>query len=36
MFSNSSDIRRESVIDADVCIIGAGCAGITLATELNG
>ncbi|PPD42012.1 MAG: GMC oxidoreductase [Methylobacter sp.] len=36
MFSHSSDIRRESVIDADVCIIGAGCAGITLATELNG
>jgi choline dehydrogenase-like flavoprotein len=34
MFLNALSIEDKSIIDADICIIGAGCAGITLATEL--
>ncbi|MCX7097067.1 MAG: GMC family oxidoreductase [Methylococcales bacterium] len=35
MLSNSFSIEEKSIVEADICIVGAGCAGITLATELN-
>ena len=35
MFIDSRSIDRESVIDTDVCIVGAGVAGLTLAMEFR-
>ena len=32
----SLDLTNESTLDAQVCIVGAGAAGITLACELDG
>src|SRR5437762_2126045 len=33
MFIDASQVRPDSVIEADICIVGAGAAGITLARE---
>ncbi|MDP6704470.1 MAG: GMC family oxidoreductase N-terminal domain-containing protein, partial [archaeon] len=35
MFTDANDIAKGSVIEADVCIIGAGAAGITVARSLK-
>jgi choline dehydrogenase-like flavoprotein len=31
-----NDLESNSVISADICIVGSGAAGITLATALDG
>lgn len=36
MITNADAIARDSVLDADVCIVGAGAAGIALALSLSG
>jgi choline dehydrogenase-like flavoprotein len=36
LFFDARKIPNHEVVEADVCIIGAGAAGITLARELNG
>jgi choline dehydrogenase-like flavoprotein len=36
MFQNLRDYRDGAVIEADICIVGAGAAGITIARELIG
>lgn len=36
MYVDSRRIDTKSAIDTDVCVIGAGAAGITLALELAG
>lgn len=36
MFTDAAEIDQGAVLEADVCIVGAGAAGITLATELSG
>lgn len=36
MFIDSRELTRRSVLDTDVCIIGAGAAGITIAREFIG
>jgi choline dehydrogenase-like flavoprotein len=36
MIISSTDIDAATALDADVCIVGAGAAGITLACELDG
>ena len=36
MFIDSRKIDNQSIIDADICIVGTGAAGVTLAVELNG
>jgi choline dehydrogenase-like flavoprotein len=36
MFDSASRVSANSVINADICIIGAGPAGITVARRLNG
>jgi choline dehydrogenase-like flavoprotein len=36
MIISSSDLASEGPLDAGICIIGAGAAGITLACELDG
>jgi len=33
MIIDSKDIEQEAVLDADICIVGAGAAGITIARE---
>src|SRR5262245_6527208 len=35
-FENASDIPPASVVGTDICVIGSGAAGITLARELDG
>ena len=35
MFINANEIKRESVIKADVCIVGSGAAGIAIARSLK-
>ena len=36
MFVDARTLPQKFVVDADVCIVGAGAAGITLARELSG
>ena len=36
MFQNLRDYKDGAVIEADICIVGAGAAGITIARELIG
>jgi choline dehydrogenase-like flavoprotein len=36
VFTDARSVPRESRVETDVCIVGAGAAGITLARELNG
>jgi choline dehydrogenase-like flavoprotein len=36
MFTDARSVERESALEAEVCIIGAGAAGITLAREFDG
>jgi choline dehydrogenase-like flavoprotein len=36
MFADARDVPRGTILQTDVCIIGAGAAGITLARELTG
>lgn len=36
MFFDAREIQKGAVIEADICIVGAGAAGITLARELIG
>ncbi|MGH8606912.1 MAG: FAD-binding protein, partial [Gammaproteobacteria bacterium] len=33
MFVDARSVDRDKVLEADVCIVGAGAAGITLARE---
>jgi choline dehydrogenase-like flavoprotein len=35
-FEHANDVPQGAVIDTDVCVIGSGAAGITLARELDG
>ena len=35
MKKNANDLLNESILEGDICIIGAGAAGITLARELG-
>ena len=35
MVINSHDIEADQVINTDICIVGAGVAGLTLASELR-
>ena len=36
MFDSPDKVENRDSIDFDVCIVGAGAAGITLALELDG
>ena len=36
MISDANNVPRDSVIEVDVCIVGAGAAGITIAREFAG
>jgi len=36
MLIDARNIENETVLDADICIVGAGAAGITLAREFSG
>lgn len=36
MYVDSRTIEDGTDIDVDICIVGAGAAGITMATELSG
>jgi choline dehydrogenase-like flavoprotein len=36
MFEDARNVPRKTTLEADVCIVGAGAAGITLARELSG
>jgi choline dehydrogenase-like flavoprotein len=36
MFVNARTLPQNFIIDADICIVGAGAAGITLARDLSG
>jgi choline dehydrogenase-like flavoprotein len=36
MFADARSVPEQTVLEADVCIVGAGAAGITLALELAG
>lgn len=36
MLIDARTVEQDSTVEADVCIIGAGAAGITIARELNG
>ena len=36
MFADARSVPRDASLEADVCIVGAGAAGITLALELSG
>lgn len=36
MFIDAKELTSNTIIDADICIIGAGPAGLTLASELDG
>lgn len=36
MIEDLRDLPRATIVDADVCLIGAGAAGITIAKELDG
>ena len=36
MLTDAREVPSESTLDADVCIVGGGVAGITLARELRG
>ena len=35
MIKNINNVKNNSTLNADICIIGAGAAGITLALELS-
>ena len=34
MFINANEVKKESVVEADVCIVGGGAAGMTIARSL--
>lgn len=36
MFQDARQVREGAIVDCDVCIVGAGAAGITIARELAG
>jgi choline dehydrogenase-like flavoprotein len=36
MFADARSVPRDTTLETDVCIVGAGAAGITLARELSG
>ena len=36
LFADARNVPRDQTLETDVCIVGAGAAGITLARELNG
>ena len=36
MIVNANDVPRGTILDTDICIIGAGPAGISLAREFDG
>lgn len=36
MFFDARNIEKDSVLDTDVCIVGGGAAGITVAREFDG
>ena len=36
MFDSASSLRHDEILECDVCVAGAGAAGITLALELEG
>lgn len=36
MIDTANDIAQDSVLEADICIVGAGAAGISMALELSG
>ena len=36
MIIDASSLSNNAVVEADVCIVGAGAAGITLARRLSG
>jgi hypothetical protein len=36
MFIDARTLSQDTVLDSDICIIGGGAAGITLARELAG
>ena len=36
MFDDAANVPRGTTLEADLCIIGAGAAGITIARELSG
>lgn len=35
MIRDSRELPKDSVIEADVCIVGSGAAGITIARDLR-
>src|SRR5688500_7074239 len=36
MFADARSVPRDTTLEADVCVVGGGAAGITLARELSG
>ena len=36
MFHDAREIPKDTILEADLCIVGAGAAGITIARELDG